>query len=368
VIFEAYRSNSYACSPRAIYEYMLGSPDYKDYTFVWSFVDPKAHQHIAGPRTKLVRHESYAYYTAFARAQYWVVNGWIPLKIRKKADQVAVQCWHGTPLKRLRYDIIEDAETNHRANSLRDNDLDVSRFDYFLSPSAFASKAFISAFNLKNLGLEDIMLESGYPRNDFLVTHSKKDEAAIKQRLGLPGGKKVLLYAPTWRDDQHVADKGYVQKFPIDLDYLQQHLSHEYVILFRAHTLVSSTFDLKKYDGFAYDVSRVDDINDLYVISDVLITDYSSVFFDYANLRRPMIFYMYDLEHYQDDLRGFYFDPTKELPGDIVKDEAGIVRIIGDLDAYEKKHSPKYQAFNKKFNYLDDGKVTLRVVEKIFGN
>jgi len=90
------------------------------------------------------------------------------------------------------------------------------------------------------------------------------------------------------------------------------------------------------------------------------------VFFDYANLKRPIIFFMYDLEHYQNHLRGFYID-LAELPGDIVKDEKQIINILKDLSKYQNKHKTKYQLFNDKYNYLDDGKATERVVEEVFG-
>src|SRR5690606_15469637 len=140
-----------------------------------------------------------------------------------------------------------------------------------------------------------------------------------------------------------------------DFDYLRKELSDEWVILFRPHYFIANAFDFRKYKGFIHDVSEVEDINELYLISDVLMTDYSSVFFDYANLKRPMIFYMYDLEHYAKDLRGFYFD-LKELPGDIVKSEKEIVGILNDLGGYQNKYRGQYEMFSDKFNYLDDGR------------
>jgi len=362
IVFEAFRSTKYVDSPKAIYEYLLNAPQYKDYTFIWVFEHPEKYGYLKNERTKLVRHESHAHYMAFARAKYWVINGWIPLRFAKKPGQVVLQCWHGTPLKRLRHDIISSVDTEHKANALRDNDLDAERFDYFISPSRFATKAFTSAFNLKKLGKQDIVIETGYPRNDYLINYKKSDVARIKEQLDVPKNKKLLLYAPTWRDDQNAQGGGYNYKLPIDFDYLKEKLGDEYVVLFRAHSLVANSFDFGAHKGFIYDVSTVDDINDLYIISDVLMTDYSSVFFDYANLKRPMIFYMYDLEHYANDLRGFYFD-INELPGAIVKAEKEIVAILQDTPSYQKKYAKKYQAFSRKFNYLDDGKATKRVVD-----
>lgn len=366
IFFESFRSTKYACSPKAIYEYMLNSPDYKDFKFVWAFEHPEKYEYLRNKRTRLVKHESFAYFTAFARSKYWVVNGWVSLRARKRQSQVALQCWHGTPLKRLRYDIVDSADTGHREGAFRDNDEDMSRYDYFISPSKFASEKFISAFGLKAMGKENIMIETGYPRNDYLINFPSADIDKIKFKLSLPADKKVILYAPTWRDDQHVENEGYKYESPVDFEYLQQELSGDYIILFRAHNIVRNSLNFEKYDKFIYDVSDYDDINDLYVISDVLITDYSSVFFDYANLLRPMIFFMYDLDHYEKDLRGFYID-LDELPGDIVKTDDSIVTVLKDLYSYEQKYTEKYKAFSAKYNYLDDGRATRRVVEVMLG-
>ena len=131
------------------------------------------------------------------------------------------------------------------------------------------------------------------------------------------------------------------------------------VVLFRAHYLVASVFDFEKYRGFVYNVSDYDDISELYIVSDLLVTDYSSVFFDYANLKRPVLFYMYDLEKYRDEIRGFYIG-LEELPGKIIEDEKSLCREINNsLENFE--YSEKYRLFNEKFNSLDDGNASCRV-------
>jgi CDP-glycerol glycerophosphotransferase len=366
IVFEAFRSTKYADSPRAIYEYLLNHEDFQDYRFVWIFEHPEEHKTLeANNRTKVVKHETNGYYTAFAKAKYWVVNGWIPLRVQKKPGQVALQCWHGTPLKRLRYDIVTTNPTNHQTNALLENDKDMMRYDYLISPSHFATKAFTSAFNLKALGKEKIVIETGYPRNDVLINTTDEDYSRLREKYDIPNDKKVILYAPTWRDDQHVAGKGYEYTMPVDFDYLQKELSDEYVLLFRAHNLVANQFDFSKYDGFIKDVSKEDDINDLYIVSDILMTDYSSVFFDYANLKRPIIFYMYDLEHYQNNLRGFYLD-LDELPGPIVTTETEVVQSIKKTKNQTAEGTSKQNAFYEKFNGLEDGRATERVVRKVW--
>ena len=218
---------------------------------------------------------------------------------------------------------------------------------------------------MKEVGKEKCVVELGYPRNDFLYNYNNDDIKRIKETLGISNiNKKILLYAPTYRDNQHTSGVGYTYKTEVDFNKLKEQLEDKYIILFRSHWLIANSFDFEKYKGFVYNVSDHDDINELYVISDLLITDYSSVFFDYANLKRPILFYMYDLEEYRDDIRGFYLD-LKELPGPIIRTEEELIsklRELNNSDFYDEK----YKKFNQIFNYLDDGKAAKRVVNKIF--
>jgi CDP-glycerol glycerophosphotransferase len=140
-------------------------------------------------------------------------------------------------------------------------------------------------------------------------------------------------------------------------------LNNEYIIIFRAHYLLQIRLILQNIMAL-YDLSKIDDINELYLISDLLITDYSSLIFDYANLKKPIIFYMYDLNYYKEELRGFYLN-LDELPGDIVSTEEEIVNILNNIDSYAEKYNMKYLEFNKMFNYLDDGKSSERVINKV---
>ena len=366
IFFEAYNGRNYACSPKALYEYMIKNKKFNDYKFVWAFKNVNQHKILKNKNTIVVKTNSKEYFKYLSLSKYWIVNSLIDVSIKKKKNQIYLQCWHGTPLKKLRYDIeVKGAVLNTISEIRKRNDLDAIKFDYFISPSKFCTEKFISAFNLKKLGKDNIIVEKGYPRNDYLFNYKKEDIDKIKKLLKLPKGKKVILYAPTFRDNQHTSGVGYTYNLGINFDKMQKKLSKDYIILFRTHYFVSNSFDFSKYDKFIYDVSKYDDINDLYIISDLLITDYSSVFFDFANLKKPMIFYMYDLDDYKNNLRDFYFD-LNILPGPIVKQEDDLIKEIKNIDNYDELYHDKYIKFNEKFNYLDDGKSTERVVEVIF--
>ena len=366
IIFCTFNGKSYACSPKAIYEYMKNSEKYKDYKFIWAFKDIKKYEVLnKNSNTDLVKIDSKEYKKYMAKAKYWIFNYKIPDYLYPKKKQVFVQCWHGTPLKRLGCDLIHfDNVLNTIKGMKKRYKIEASKFNYFISPSKFASEKFISAWNLKEIGKENIIIEKGYPRNDFLFNYFQDDIKRIKEQLGIENDtRKIILYAPTYRSNQHETGVGYTYKEEIDFEKFIEKFGNEYIILFRPHYFIANVFNFEKYKGFVYDVSKVDDINELYIITDLLITDYSSVFFDFANLKRPMIFYMYDLEHYRDKSNGFYID-LDELPGKITKTQEELEEEIIKIEK-NFKYDEKYRKFNEKYNYLDDGKASKRVIEEV---
>ena len=366
IVFESFLGSKYADSPRAIYEYMMNNKKFSSYNFVWFFNDPDEYKFLEkNHNTKVLKYRSNDYFKYYAMAGYWISNSRVYYGLKKKKGQKYVQCWHGTPLKRLGFDI--KVTGGNAMNSVKDirnkYQSDAANYDYMVSPSKFVTDKYKSAFNLANCNKSVKIIEKGYPRNDFLSNFSNSDIKRIKKELGINSNKKVILYAPTWRDDQHESGVGYVYQSPVDFDYLKERLSDKYIILFRAHYFVANSFNFDKYKGFLYDVSDYSDINDLYVISDLLITDYSSVFFDYSILKRPIVFYMYDLDTYKGKLRDFYID-LHELPGEIVQKEENLVKVIEKSS--KLSYNNKYKKFNDKFTYLEDGNATERVVTEIF--
>ena len=366
IFFESFGGASASCSPKAIYNYLIENKDYKDYKFIWAFKNPKKDHLIKKNKNlTIVKSKSKDYYKYLSKSKYWIVNSLLDLSVIKKKNQIYVQCWHGTPLKKLRCDItVTGSVLNTKEEVIKRNNLDVAKIDYFISPSKYSTEKFTSAFNLKNLNKENIIIEKGYPRNDKLINYTQNDINDIKEKLNIKTNKKIILYAPTFRDDEHKSGLGYTYKLNIDFDKLKKELGKDYVILFRAHYFIANSFDFNKYKDFVYNVSDYDDINDLYIISDLLITDYSSVFFDYAILKRPILFYMYDYKNYKTKLRDFYLD-LKELPGPIIEKQEDLIKNIKQIDKVFNKYKEYYQTFNKKFNPYEDGKSSIRVAKEI---
>jgi len=360
VLFESFLGRGYSDNPKALY--LTLQKQRPELQLVWIFAkEPNAAVKAACPNWVL--RNSPKYYYLMARAQYWIFNTRQPLSLKKRRETMYLQTWHGTPLKRLGLDMDEVHMPGTNTEQYKKNfSAQAKEWNYLLSPNLYSSAIFKRAFDFRGL-----LLETGYPRNDLLYAPDRQQQAGqIKQSLRLPPGKKVILYAPTWRDDEFVKKGQYRFNLKLDLEQMQSRLGDDYIVLLRMHYLIAEHLDLTAFDGFAYDVSSYGDIAELYLISDLLITDYSSVFFDYAHLNRPMLFFTYDLEKYASVLRGFYFDFEAVVPGPLLKESDQVIDYIEDIATQSKQYEEKYTAFQERFCSLDDGKASQRVVNALF--
>ena len=358
VMFESFFGRQYSDSPRSIYEYMAQHND-KNYRFIWTINDKKTE--IPYGATKVKRYSlRYVYY--LARCKYFVFNVRQPQMFKKRDEMVFLETWHGTPLKRLAF----DQEEVLAASPLYKEQFyhQVKHWDYLIAPNEFCSKVFRGCFMFENT-----MLETGYPRNDVLHTKDREEHAReLRKTLGIPTDKKTILYAPTWRDDEYY-DKGqYKFQLKLDLHQMREQLGEDYVVLLRTHYYIADAIDLTDLEGFAMNFCKHSDIAELYLVSDILITDYSSVFFDYAGLRRPILFYTYDLEKYRDMLRGFYISIEEDVPGPLAFTTEEVISYIKNIDAVMEQYKERYDIFYKRFCSWEDGNAAKKVVEQVFNS
>ncbi|MBO4509757.1 MAG: bifunctional glycosyltransferase family 2 protein/CDP-glycerol:glycerophosphate glycerophosphotransferase [Lachnospiraceae bacterium] len=369
ILFESFLGRSYGDSSRYIYEYLqklnaegkLGSGNIipQNPTFIW-MIDNKAAK-IPG-KHKQVKFNSLRYFYYVARCAVWVTNMRQPSWYVKRPGVILLECWHGTPLKRLVFDMedVHSASPKYKMTVYNQSRM----WDYLISDNRFSTECFKRCF----LFPEERILELGYPRNDLLYGDDKEERARkIKEKLGIPQDKKVVLYAPTWRDDDYYGPAQYKFDLPLDLEMMKS-LRDRYYFILRTHYFIADHLNIPKEDAdFVSDQSRYNDIGELYLISDILITDYSSVFFDFANLRRPILFFVYDLEKYAGVLRGFYFDMTTGCPGPLLKTNEEVLDALENIENVEAEYAEKYKEFCDKFCYLDDGHASERIVERVFG-
>lgn len=360
IMFESFFGTKYSDNPKAIYLYI--KKHYPKYKLYWN-VNPEDVPFFKKHHIPYVVRFSYRGMFKQAQAKYWITNARRPFRWIVPRNTIVLQTWHGTPLKTIGSDVnLVTMPGNNVAKYHQQVYQDNIRWNYLLIPNMYSEKIMPRAFREDT---SQLML-TGYPRNDILVNASPDYVKKIKKRLGINPHKKVILYAPTWRDDEFVKSDEFVAHLHLDLSKFKKHYGNKVVVLVRTHYMISNHLDLSKYKDIAINVSDYQDIADLYLISDVLITDYSSVMFDYAILKRPIIFFDYDFDNYAKSTRGFYFDFRKIAPGPIVTTTDQVIQKLDPILEGHWHMSDKYRQFSAKFNKWMDGKATARVVHQLF--
>ncbi|MFI2103372.1 CDP-glycerol glycerophosphotransferase family protein [Isoptericola sp. NPDC019693] len=294
---------------------------------------------------------STAWYDLLERATLLVNNNNWPWYFRKGEHQTYLQTWHGTPLKRIGNDV---PGANLTITYRRLMQREAWSWDFLLAQNAYSAEIFPRAF-----GYDGKVLVEGYPRNDSLVDGTAAaTRAAVRERLGLDDDVRVLLYAPTWRDNIKEGAR-YGRVAFLDFDELARAAGPRTVVLYRGHSnTASSTSDLP---AGVVDVTHHPDVNELMLASDALVTDYSSIMFDYGVLRRPIYLLVPDLELYGSTTRGFYRDLVDVAPGPLCADTAELVTALAadHWSAWGAAHD----RFVAEFAPRDDGAASARVLD-----
>lgn len=358
IVFESNIGRNYTGNPRYIYEELVKQGLDKKYKCYYIFDNKKTK--IPG-KGKVIKRMRFRYFYVMATAKIWVSDSRFPKFIIKKKGNKYIQTWHGTPLKKLALDMNDVSMAGETTiEQYKKHFYDNTRtWDYLISQNNFSTNIFKRCF-----AFDKNILEIGYPRNDILINNNnKKYINELKKKFSLPLDKKIILYAPTWRDDEFY-DKGkYKFTHKLDYDMARQRLSDKYIFIVKYHYLIMDNIDWTPYKGFIYDFDMTCDISELYLVSDILITDYSSVMFDFSLLKRPMFFFAYDLEKYKNELRGFYFDFLEEVPGAVTTTTEDLINAIENYNKEDYKE--KYDKFIKKYNHCDNGKAAKKVVKLI---
>ncbi|MFC7328983.1 bifunctional glycosyltransferase/CDP-glycerol:glycerophosphate glycerophosphotransferase [Marinactinospora rubrisoli] len=358
ILFDSYTGRQFSDSPHSIYaELRARGGRWADYPMSWLVRDGQVN---LPPDLTRVRHNGHDFYESLARSRYLVTNSRQPAWFARRPGQTVVQTWHGSMLKRIGFDI-----ENIRGKSRDYHEKlawETRQWDYLVSPSPWATPILRRAFRF-----EGEILETGYPRNDIFFSAEREAIAErTRRRLGLPEGKKVILYAPTWRDDKYYTRGKHKLDLHLDLRRMYGKLGEDHVLLVRRHPRVVDSVPIVG-ENFVYDVSLYPEIMELFLITDILVTDYSSMMFDFANTGRPMLFFTYDIESYRDNLRGFYFDFEETAPGPLLVESDDVIASVLDVDEVAGRYAGRYRKFVEQFCPLDDGNAAARVVDRVFG-
>ncbi|MBD9373984.1 CDP-glycerol glycerophosphotransferase family protein [Rhizobium sp. ARZ01] len=356
IVYESFGGSSMSCNPLAIFKYVLGNLAFADWKHVWAVNDATAVPQEFRNRCNviIVEKESDAYRRYLATASHLINNSTFPYWFTRRPDQKYLNTWHGTPLKTL--GIKMNGRFLEHANGAR-NFLQAS---HLITPNSHTTASTRDDFGVKGL-VEHKLRESGYPRADLTLSASIEQKALTRKLLNVEGDKPILFYAPTWR--------GTHKKIKVDLARIKRDLAAlkdcGYAIVFRGHSMMQKALSDKELGVTIAPASL--DTNEILAVTDVLVTDYSSVFFEFIPLRKPIFYYAYDYEEYTRD-RGFYLD-IHDMPGQVVhtvEELTSSVKALGSGKDFYEANKAAYEKAIAAYCADDDGHASERVAEFFF--
>ncbi|MFF2290327.1 CDP-glycerol glycerophosphotransferase family protein [Peribacillus butanolivorans] len=354
ILYESFHGKNMSCNPYAIFKQLIHDPQFSEFHHIWALNDlnncPADFLGLTNVEFVTVNSDEYLRY--LASCKYLINNTSFPPYFIKKEGQVYVNTWHGTPLKSLGKHM--NGTLGQHKNLMRN----FMQTDYIIAPNKFTAEKIIDSHDLRGI-YQGRIAETGYPRVDLVINENKE----IKEQLGCKKNKKVLLYAPTWRGEVGKVS-GEINKIIADVKTLEDKVGNEYTILLKVHSLMQKYVKDKNLDLNI--VPDYVDSNELLSIVDLLITDYSSIFFDFLKTKKPIIFYAYDQLKYKKE-RGFYLD-LNDMPGPICRDIFEVIEGISVADNYTELYKEKIDNCINTFSSLEDGKSTKRVIDIIFNN
>lgn len=341
ILFNSFGGKKYDDSTKEIYLRMKEDPRFEKYRLLWAFHAPEQVPEI----TEKIKTDNLFYFITALKARCWITNSAIQRGIEFKGKHTYYfNTWHGTPMKKM-----------GAAMGKKGNNKILQICDVILAQSRYEAKKMSQAY--------DIPLETfkifGLPRNDVLAAAGERETHEMRKKLGIRKDQMVILYAPTFRDYQLDAQSRCTLEIPIDYAYWQETLGENFVFLMRAHYEVAKHTKLPE-DSRWRDYSNYPTLNDLMIASDVLISDYSSILFDYSILNRPMFCYTYDFDEYNEK-RGLYFDVRNELSS--AEDGNRLAELIANMVVgREQEKCTRFRA-----HYVEEyGDATRKSVELIY--
>ncbi|WP_435298360.1 CDP-glycerol glycerophosphotransferase family protein [Timonella sp. A28] len=370
VLYEAYGGNGMLCHPEAIFNELLADPNYQHLKHVWVLKDLKRFSTLVEEfsnrkNVSFVIYNSYEYYRELRTAKYLINNVTFPQQFSKRPGQIYVNTWHGVPLKKMGYDIPGKAiETRNMIRNFW-------AADYLLSAGPeMTNTMYLGAYKLKNV-FNGKILELGNPRIDrhFSARANSEQAKELFQQYGLNlDERKIVLYCPTWRGANYSSPEDSASDLLKVVQSLQESLdSTQYRVLLKAHQVVADKVADKLGDSSMLVPNDIP-TNLILGLTDLLITDYSSVFYDFLETKKPIVFYTPDLETYK-TYRDVYKDIT-ECPGYITQTQDELnstVKTALSGSFIDPEISQKYEEASNNYCASDDGNASKRVIDVVFG-
>lgn len=352
ILFVVYGGQRYDDSPKEIYEYMKQDKRFQNFHFHWAFIHPEKIEEVMDDKIKI---DTFSYYKTALKCKYWITNSSAERGLKfKPKETIDIFFTHGmTGIKKIGLDMNDNTSFKMTNKG--------KMCDYIVIEGKKEEEILKKAWNLK----EEKILNIGLPRNDELVHYTPEHIKFLKEKLHIPFDKKVILYAPTFREYKRDSSNAVYLKPPFDFDRWYKELGDQYVLLLTAHYEIAKLMDIPKDHPFIINAFKYPHINDLMLVSDLLITDYSSIIFDYSILGKPIIAYAYDYEQYKSE-RGIYEGYEQIFKDGILKSEEDVIKTIlhmnYDVECLHTKENIR------DYFITDYGDVTEKAVNLIFGD
>ena len=363
VLYESYFGRGMLCNPYAIFLQLFHDPQFKKMKHVWVLDDMGKHQDLIDIYSKysnvfFVQRHSKKYLKYLCMAKYLINNVSFPNYFVKKKGQVYVNTWHGIPLKHLGYDVPSGSIEN--TNIIRN----FLHTDYILSANSFLTEIYLNSYKLKEIYRGKI-IEEGYPRLDLLFHCSKEEiyEKLKRQGVRVDASKKIILYAPTWRGATYKDAAVDISEYFDFKQQLEERIdTNEYQILIKIHQRVYELSGDKLTDDFF--VPATIEANEILAVTDILVSDFSSIYFDFLTIGKPILFLIKNLEMYMEE-RGLYSN-LESLPGPYTDSIERLARWINDIDTIEVQYAQQYALAQKQSNAVWNSSIAKKIVDIVF--
>ena len=323
---------------RAIYNYIKANHP-EEYEFIWA-LNPLAD--VEGLcNSEIVYKRTLSYYFHLLTSKYWMRTHSVETIVSKRKGQIYIQLWQGPGSTKKEGFDIKGINNNGKVMP------HAKEWDYFIATDTDNQRYIQTALNLQ---IPRLLL--GSCRTDVLVNRNRDDYYKLRKKLDIKDTDKVVLYAPTFREIDFHKEK-------VSLHIKKLSKIENVRLILRLHPEIKNKLDIAEYAENIIDGNKYADIFDLYMLSDILVTDYSSVSIEYSLLMKPFLFYMYDLEEYTKE-RDFYYNYLDSLPGPIIKTEDELIYAISNIDSIMETYHDSYMTYYEKYNSLNDGNVCRR--------
>lgn len=330
ILFISFGGRKFDDSPKAIYDQMITDHRFDDFRLVWALNNPEAFDLKRGEKVKC---DTLSYFRTALKARVWISNSTVERGLEFKGKNTFYfNTWHGTPIKKMGVDVGDENKSFKGKGQWR--------VDYFTCQGEYERDIFCRVFKGLDKNIAQVI---GLPRNDIYANYSMEYMLSLRKKMNIPADKRVILYAPTFREYDQSSSMEVKVSVPIQINRWRKELGEKYVLLFRAHYEVAKGLNIQD-DDFVREMSSYPQLEDLMIVSDMLISDYSSIFFDYSIMPKPMLAFCYDYDRYALE-RGMYFDIRDWLPS--ADNEIELLKLIksGEKDV----HIARTRKFQQKY-------------------